>query len=137
MTTHLTLLLAVGAVLRFDSNMTAQTPAPTTNAERWLDSVETPEFTAPATWKEWQTKRQELRATLEKMLGDFPSRPPVPQVTVLSREEGDGYTLEKFHFENGLGMTVPGYLFLPKDMKGKVPAILYCHWHGGQYDNGK
>lgn len=117
--------------------MIAQTPAPITNAERWLRNVKTPEFTAPATWEEWQTKRTEVRSTLERQLGTYPPRPTVPQLTVLSREEGEGYTLEKFRFENGLGMTVPGYLFLPKKITGKVPAILYCHWHGGQYDVGK
>lgn len=134
---RLTLFLAVTVALRFDATMSAQTPVPNTNTERWLQSVKTPEFSAPATWEKWQAKRKVVRATLEKMLGDFPPRPAVPQVTVVSREEGDGYTREKFRFENGLGMTVPGYLFLPKDAKGKVPAILYCHWHGGEYDNGK
>jgi dienelactone hydrolase len=137
MTSRLTLLLAVSASLRFDAVMTAQTPAPTTNAERWLSHVKTPEFTAPATWDEWMSKRKKVRASLEKMLGDFPPRPTVPQVTVLFREEGEGYTVEKFHFDNGLGMNVPGYLFLPKGATAKVPAIVYCHWHGGEYDNGK
>lgn len=135
------LLLAITAALRFDALVMAQAPspapAPITNAERWLRNIKIPEFIAPTTWDEWQAKRQEVRATLERLLGDFPPRPAVPQVTVLSREEHDGYIQEKFRFENGLGMTVPGYLFLPRNAQGKVPAILYCHWHGGQYDNGK
>jgi dipeptidyl aminopeptidase/acylaminoacyl peptidase len=137
MTCRLTLLLAVTTVLRFHAGMSAQTPGPMSNAERWLGGVKTPAFAAPATWDEWQVKRKEVRATLEKLLGDFPQRPAVPQITVISREDAEGYTLEKFRFENGLGMTVPGYLFLPKNTTGKVPAILYCHWHGGQYDIGK
>ena len=33
--------------------------------------------------------------------------------------------------------TVPGYLLLPKSVSGTSPAILYCHWHGGEYDLGK
>jgi dienelactone hydrolase len=28
-------------------------------------------------------------------------------------------------------------LLRPKDFPGKAPAILYCHWHGGEYDIGK
>jgi len=52
----------------------------------------------------------------------------------MSREDRDGYVVEKFQFDNGAGALVPGYLLLPKDLKGKAPAILYCHWHGGQYD---
>jgi dienelactone hydrolase len=45
--------------------------------------------------------------------------------------------LEKFRFDNGAGDLVPGYLLLPKGVAGKAPALLYCHWHGGQYDIGK
>jgi dienelactone hydrolase len=26
---------------------------------------------------------------------------------------------------------------LPKKVTGKAPAILYCHWHGGEYEIGK
>jgi dienelactone hydrolase len=116
----------------------AQSPVPITNAERWLRAVKTPEFTSPATKEAWEKQRIEIRATLQSLLGTFPPRPTVPQVTTISREEKDGYVLEKFRFENGLGMTVPGYLFLPANAAGKKsPAILYCHWHGGQYDIGK
>lgn len=50
---------------------------------------------------------------------------------------GEGYTLETFEFDDGLGAVVPGYLFLPLHLAGNVPAILYCHWHAGQYDVGK
>jgi len=28
-------------------------------------------------------------------------------------------------------------MLLPKGKSGKAPAILYCHWHGGQYEIGK
>jgi dipeptidyl aminopeptidase/acylaminoacyl peptidase len=116
----------------------AQSPAPITNAERWLRAVKTPDFTVPATKEAWEKKRTEIRATLQSLLGSFPPRPATPQVTTISREEKDGYILEKFRFENGLGMTVPGYLFLPAiPSDKKSPAILYCHWHGGQYDVGK
>jgi hypothetical protein len=124
-------------VFRFDAVMPAPTSASNPHAERWLGSVQTPPFEAPTTWDVWHGKREATRASLGKMLGDFPPCPAVPQVTVLFREEGEGYSVEKFRFNNGLGMTVPGYLFLPKGVNGKVPALLYCHWHGGQYDNGK
>jgi dienelactone hydrolase len=45
--------------------------------------------------------------------------------------------VEKFRFDNGAGCVVPGYLILPKNVTGKVPGILYCHWHAGEYDLGK
>lgn len=112
-------------------------PAPPTNAQRWLESVDIPAFMVPATKEAWLKQRAEIRSTLWKLLGDFPPRPAVPAVRLVSRTEGDGYTLEKFTFDDGLGMTVPGYLFLPAHPARKVPAILYCHWHAGQWDVGK
>jgi len=117
--------------------MSADAGAAKSNAVRWLDAVKTPDFAVPATWNDWAAKRAGIRATLWSLLGDLPPRPAKPETRVLSREDGDGFVLEKFEFDNGAGAMVPGYLFLPKTAEGKVPAILYCHWHGGQYDNGK
>jgi dienelactone hydrolase len=67
----------------------------------------------------------------------LPPRPKVPEVEILSREDRGDYVLEKFQFDNGAGATVPGCLLLPKNHSAKVPAILYCHLHGGLYDLGK
>jgi dienelactone hydrolase len=61
----------------------------------------------------------------------------MPKVLTRSREDHGSYFLERFEFENGAGAIVPGILLLPKNPPGKVPAILYCHWHGGEYDKGK
>jgi dienelactone hydrolase len=58
-------------------------------------------------------------------------------VDLLSREDRSDYVVEKFQFDNGAGAMVPGYLLLPKNLTAKAPAILYCHWHGGEYDIGK
>jgi dienelactone hydrolase len=112
-------------------------PTPETSARQWLGSLAVPEFRAPADRAAWASRRSEIRATLWSLLGDFPARPRVPAVTVLSRTAHDGYTLEKFTFDDGLGLTVPGYLFLPANAAGRVPGILYCHWHAGQYEVGK
>jgi hypothetical protein len=56
---------------------------------------------------------------------------------MLSREDRGDYILEKFQFDNHAGAIVPGYLLLPKQTQGSVPAILFCHWHGGDYHIGK
>jgi dienelactone hydrolase len=116
---------------------TVSAAAPQTNAEQWLASVNVPELSVPSDRAAWVAERSQIRATLWKLLGDFPARPGVPDVTIVSRTEHDGYILEKFVFPDGLGLSVPGYLFLPRNAAGKVPAILYCHWHAGQYEVGK
>ncbi|MEY4940119.1 MAG: hypothetical protein RIQ93_1854 [Verrucomicrobiota bacterium] len=109
-------------------------------AENWLSKAPpAPAFTIPATRGEWEAQRKEIRATLWKLLGALPARPAKPRTTVLSRQDKGDYWLEKFTFDNGAGDTVPGYCFIPKSATAekKAPAILYCHWHGGQYDIGK
>ena len=107
-------------------------------AERWLASAGiAPPFTVPATRGEWESQRAGVRAELEKLLGHLPPRPAVPKVVTLSREDRGDYVVEKFQFDNGAGDTVPGYLLLPKSPAGRRPAILYCHWHAGEYNLGK
>jgi dienelactone hydrolase len=118
--------------------MAAMAETPTAgNAQRWFDSIHVPPFEVPALKEAWAAQRTSIRASLLQVLGDFPPRPAHPKVTLLSRVDHEGYILEKFTFDDGLGLTVPGYLFLPKDVRAKVPAILYSHWHAGQWDSGK
>ena len=95
-------------------------------------------FKLPGTRKAWETKRAEVREILWRLLGRLPSRPKLPRVEMVSRADRGDYVLEKFRFDNGAA-TVPGYLLLPSTIarEHKCPAILYCHWHGGEYDNGK
>jgi dipeptidyl aminopeptidase/acylaminoacyl peptidase len=110
----------------------------TPTAQRWFTQARTaPEFKVPKTSKEWAQQRKQIRAQLWELLGDLPPRPKVPKAQTLVREERDGYVLEKFQLDNGAGATVPGYLLLPRHSPSRVPAILYCHWHGEQYDIGK
>ena len=90
---------------------------------------------APKTLQEWQVVRGQIRAKLWSMLGYMP---PIftPQPTVVSREQRDGYVLEKIQYENGAGADVPGFVLIP-DGAVHAPAILYNHAHGGDYTIGK
>ena len=109
-----------------------------TDVARWLAKAPpVPAFNVPASKAAWDKERQQIRATATELLGKLPPRPKRPNVKTLSREDRGDYILEKFEFDNEAGATVPGYLLLPKATNGKSPAILYCHWHGGQYEIGK
>jgi len=109
-----------------------------TDAARWLAKASlAPPFKAPATKSAWESKRKEIRDQTLALLGRLPPRPDRPDVKTLSREDRGDYIVEKFHFDNEAGADVPGYVLLPKPAAGKAPAILYCHWHGGEYDIGK
>lgn len=107
-------------------------------AQRWLAAAEVvPDFKVPRTVAEWNQERRQVRAELWKRLGKLPPRPKRPRVEMLSREDRGDYLVEKFQFDNGAGATVPGYVVLPKEPKAKAPGILFCHWHGGEYEIGK
>ena len=109
-----------------------------TEAQRWLANADlAPRFKAPSSKSKWERQRKKDRAQLWQLLGRIPPRSKVPKVITFSGEERDGYRVEKFEFDNGAGATVPGYILVPAKLSGKAPAILYCHWHGGDYEIGK
>jgi dienelactone hydrolase len=109
-----------------------------TDARLWLAKVSlAPPFTVANSTAAWAAQRKQVRAQLWELLGKLPPRPGLPKVETLSREDRGDYVVEKFQFDNGAGAVVPGYILLPKKPGGKQPGILYCHWHGGEYDIGK
>ncbi len=104
---------------------------------RWLAAAQpVPEFGAPVARSAWLRQRRSIRSRLGMLLGRFPPRPRAPAVHILAREDRGDYVVERFQFDNGAGSIVPGYLLLPPS-EGPFPAILYCHWHGEQYEVGK
>jgi dienelactone hydrolase len=90
----------------------------------------------PESAEAWNRRKPELRETLWRLLGDLP---PLftPRPTIDKREGRDGYTLERFTFDNGAGDTVYGYVLLPTGEPRRRPAVLYHHYHGNRYEQGK
>jgi pimeloyl-ACP methyl ester carboxylesterase len=77
------------------------------------------------------------RRVLYSLLGDLPDRARPIQARLRSQEERDGYVLETLELDlNGLE-TVPAFLARPRAAKGRLPAIVYNHSHGGGYAIGK
>jgi dienelactone hydrolase len=90
----------------------------------------------PKSVQSWEKRRAELRKKLWRLLGDLPEL-FTPKVTIREKLSKDGYELERFTFDNGVGDTVYGYMLIPSGHKGRGPAILYHHQHGGMYKRGK
>jgi len=128
-------LFSVGWLMIENMAMSADEPSVVARQRPLRPTV--PALEIPRSASGWAARRVEIRATLERLLGEFPGRPAIPSVTTLMREDRGDHWMERFQFENGLGDRVPGVLLLPKRLEGKVPAILYHHWHGGEYDRGK
>lgn len=77
------------------------------------------------------------RGLLYQLLGDLPPRHRKVTARSLSTEERPGYLLEKLELDlNGLE-PVPAWFVRPKQAKGRMPAVLYNHAHGGEYKLGK
>ena len=77
------------------------------------------------------------RRELYGLLGDLPARDRPISAHTTAIEERPGFVLERLVLDvNGLE-PVPAYLVKPKQVRGKIPAILFNHWHAGEYTLGK
>jgi dienelactone hydrolase len=83
------------------------------------------------TLEDWQSRRSEYRQQLLEMLGlsPLPERTPLDAETT-GREEHEQFFVEKLHFQSRPGLYVTGNLYVPKQLEGKAPAILYVCGHG-------
>lgn len=110
--------------------------APWAEVPESFRSMKIPDWPMPTDLKRWEeVDRVKTRATLLRCLGEMPPRPDPRKVKVVSKEEFDDYTLERFEFYNGVDMTVPGVILIPKNRKGPVPAIIALHGHGSSKES--
>lgn len=93
-----------------------------------------PDFQFPTRLSTWENDRIKVRETLQQLLGNIPPRPKQLKVKTISREERNGYILEKFMIDNEIDSWIPGYLAIPTNVKGKVPIVVGLHGHGGSKD---
>ena len=80
-----------------------------------------------------QTRREELF----NLLGDLPNRSHSITVSKIAEEKRDSYFLEKLTLDLNQMEPVPAYFVRPLDCDSDLPAVLYNHAHGGDYDLGK
>jgi len=66
-------------------------------------------------------------------------RPPKvdPKPEVLERVDRGEFVREKVVFSTGPLFRVPAYVHIPKGLKGRAPAIVDLHSHGGMFVFGK
>ena len=99
-------------------------------------NLKIPDWPLPTDLKRWQeVDRRKTREILLRLLGEMPRRPDPVKVKLISKEDYDGYTLERFEFHNGVDNIVPGILLIPKDRKGPAPAIVGLHGHGSSKES--
>ncbi len=80
------------------------------------------------TTDKWLEYQERTRRTLTEIVGPFPERTPLnPVITGVIRKAG--YRVEKLVYESRPGFFVTAALFLPDNLKGKAPGILFCSGH--------
>ena len=86
--------------------------------------------------EDWDSKRAEYRRQLQEMLGlwPMPERGDLKAV-VTERIENPQFVLDKVYFQASPGLYCTANLFLPKNQKEPVPAILYPCGHLRQKTN--
>jgi dienelactone hydrolase len=98
-------------------------------SKRFLDGA--------TTRAEWEKRRPRLNVEFMDMLGLWPLPRKTPlKATITGTVAGDGFVVEKLHFQSRPGLYVTGNLYRPKKIDGKLPAILYVCGHSGRGRDG-
>ena len=89
------------------------------------------------TAEEWKAAQPELRRQLAEMLGLDPMPPRTPLQPVITGEvKGEGFVVEKLHFQSMPGLYVTGNFYRPEKVEGPLPAILYVCGHSNVVKDG-
>jgi dienelactone hydrolase len=138
------LLFSVGATLPAaePSNVNTDTDTNTDAAlvrylERQVTSIESEGWTGIDSLETWLAQRQEMRRDLMDMLGLWPEPERTDlKATVTGTLEGDGFVVEKVHFQSLPGLYVTANLYRPMAPGGPRPGILYACGHAAVRTNG-
>ncbi len=77
---------------------------------------------------EWQKRQKFVSEKFMDIVGPFPEKTPLnPKIVEIL--DKDGYKMEKLYFESQPGFYVTAALFIPDNLKGKTPAVIYCSGH--------
>lgn len=87
----------------------------------------------------FQTVEEYRKAGREVVFEELGYRPPaVPAAAeVLDRQDMGEFVREKILFSTTADFRVPAYVHIPRGLKGRAPAIVDLHSHGGMFLFGK
>jgi len=76
---------------------------------------------------QWEERRRSIQQVLSVFLGAPPANKPPPTAHVLEEVSFDTYTRRKFIYQTEPGENVPAYLMAPRQVQGKLPAVVCPH----------
>ena len=86
---------------------------------------------------EWPARREALKRLLTEFLGTPPAQKPPLALKVLEETELDTYTRRKLVYQTEPGEFVPAYMLIPRNIKGRAPAVLCPHQTTTPLTSGK
>ncbi|MEF3305480.1 alpha/beta hydrolase family protein [Paenibacillus sp. GYB003] len=104
------------------------------NPQQYLERLYagiTPKYAfAAANEQEWARWRETLRAVVAETLGRFPEHKTELQPDLIEETDMGDHIRQRVVFESDRDLQVPTYILVPKNAKGKLPAVIACHGHG-------
>jgi hypothetical protein len=81
-------------------------------------------------FEDWQRQRPQIRKRYLYQLGldPLPAKTPL-NARITGEFQRDDYRVERLVFESMPGLYVTGNLYLPRELKGRAPAVLYVCGH--------
>lgn len=87
-------------------------------------------MTPPKSKAEWDQRAEYLRRQILVSQGLWPMPTKTPLNAVIhGKIDRPDYSVEKVYFESAPGFFVTGNLYRPKNVKGKVPGVMFAHGH--------
>jgi dienelactone hydrolase len=87
-------------------------------------------FAVPKSKADWDKRAEYVRRQILVSQGLWPIPTKTPLNAVIhGKMDFPEYTVEKGYFESAPGFFVTGNLYRPKNVKGKVPGVLFAHGH--------
>jgi len=87
-------------------------------------------FHPPGSLAEWDQRKECVRRRILVAAGLWPMPTKTPLNPVVhGKIDRDGYTVEKVYFESAPGLFVTGNLYRPKNVRGRVPGVMFAHGH--------
>jgi dienelactone hydrolase len=87
-------------------------------------------FSPPSSLIAWAVRKELVRRQILVAAGLWPMPAKTPLNPVIhGRIDRGEYTVEKVYFESAPGFFVTGNLYRPKNIKGRVPGVMFAHGH--------
>ncbi len=79
---------------------------------------------------DWEARQERVKAKFSKVIGEFPKKTPL-NANVTGVLKRDKFRVEKIIFESQPQYYVTAAMYIPNNLEGKAPAILYTCGHAG------